>query len=87
MSGVSPDSIASSPYYDVFTVASAPTLNTIAAADKQPCRWIRANEAGTLIVTRLNGTSVTLNFLAGETQLIQALAITGGTVTSVQVYW
>jgi hypothetical protein len=78
------DSLSSSEFYGPYTVAGAPNMLTINGG---PCRRIRANETGTLIVTRTDGTSVTLNYLAGESKNIKANAVTGGTVTNIEVYW
>lgn len=53
-----------------------------ASALARPIRALRANVAGTVIVTTAAGNSRTMNFLAGETRLIAATHVTGGTATT-----
>jgi hypothetical protein len=52
-------------------------------------RWIRANVAGTIKLTTKNGSTVTLNFAAGETRAIRASRIwaTGTTATGIEALW
>lgn len=53
------------------------------------CRAIRCGGAGDLVVTRPDGTNVTLDFTAGEMQPVRAKALvaSGSTATDVTVYW
>jgi hypothetical protein len=55
-----------------------------AGALARPVRWIRANGAGTVTITTFAGTSVALNFLAGETRFVGATHVTAATATGLE---
>lgn len=72
------------------TYAGAVADTDLTAEGLAPCRWIRAKVAGTLVVKRASdGASVTLNFTAGETQFVSALALVaaGSSATDITVFW
>lgn len=72
------------------TYAGAIADTDLVAEGKAPCRRIRANAAGTLVVKRASDkASITLNFLAGETLAVQAtdLVAAGSSVVGVTVFW
>jgi hypothetical protein len=72
------------------TYAGAVADTDLVAEGKAPCRRIRANMAGTLVVKRASdGAAIILNFLAGEFQSVQASALVaaGSTVSGVTVFW
>lgn len=84
---LTPASLHSSPLYDHF---SGPvTDRDLVALGGAVCRAIRVTTAGDLVVTRPDGTNVTLPFASGETQTIQAKALvsSGSTAQGVTVYW
>lgn len=55
-----------------------------AGALAKPVRWIRANGAGTVTVTTFAGTSVVMDFLAGETRFVGATHVTAATATGLE---
>ena len=72
------------------TYAGAVADTDLVAEGKAPCRRIRANAAGTLVVKRMSDNAlVTLNFIVGESQdvMASALVAAGSTVTGVTVFW
>ena len=72
------------------TYAGAVVDTDLVAEGKAPCRRIRANAAGALVVKRASDKAlVTLNFLAGESMAVQVtdLVAAGTTVVGVTVFW
>lgn len=55
-----------------------------APALAKPIRWLRANAAGTVTITTFAGTSVVMNFLAGETRFVGATHVTAATATGLE---
>jgi hypothetical protein len=57
-----------------------------AADQPKPFRWLRANGAGTIRITTAAGSTVTCNFLAGETRNIAGSRVwaTGTTVAVIE---
>lgn len=81
-----PDALGTSSYF--VTYAGAIAAHDLVAEGLAPCRRIRANVAGTVVVKRAHDkASVTLNFLAGETQDVSATDIVSGTATDLTVFW
>lgn len=87
MPASNPDNLASSPFYESYSGVVAD--RNLVAIGNNVCRAIRVTTAGDLVVTRPDGTNVTLPFASGETQAIQAKAIvaSGSTAQGVTVYW
>lgn len=82
------DSDATSQHYVSYSGAVVDT--DLVAEGNGPCRRIRCNAAGSLVVKRASdNTNVTLQFLAGETQsaAANALVASGSTAAGVTVYF
>lgn len=82
------DSLTTSAHFVAYTGAVADT--DLTAEGLAPCRRIRCEVAGNLVVKRASdGASIILPFKAGETQEISASALvaSSSTVTGVTVFW
>ena len=81
-----PEALGSSAHFQAYADASS-RIDLVANAGA-PCRRIRAQTSGTLVVKRASdGATITLNLLSGETQEAQALSIESGTALGLTVYW
>lgn len=80
------DSVSSSSQYALWTGADM----DLVAAGGSACRWVRATIAGAIaLVKPSDGTTVIINFIAGETQYICAtkILLSGTTATGISIYW
>lgn len=81
-----PDALGTSAHF--ITYADAATPRDLVAEGKAPCRRIRIETAGTLVVKRASdGTAITLTFKAGETMDVSALSIDSGSALIITVFW
>lgn len=81
-----PDALGTSFHFATYASAAAP-IDCIAEG-KSPCRAIRSDVDGTLVVRRASdNTQITLRFKAGETQIAACNGIESGTATNFTVFW
>lgn len=85
------DKLISSPDFESYATSGALVSNVTFETARGPCRAIRIGTGGDLTVTRArDGASVTIpSLVAGETIMIQALAIISATTTAqkITVLW
>ncbi len=84
-----PTSLGSSSHFVTYAGAVVDT-NLATEGGGQACRRIRANTAGSLVVTReSDGAQVTMNLLAGETVDIcaRSLVAAGSSATGITVFF
>lgn len=82
--GTSPNTLWSSETFKTYASASAVNF-TDSTEINGYCRAIYSPTAGTLVVTRLDGTNVTLTFVAGGQLNVVAKAMVSGTATNFTV--
>jgi hypothetical protein len=82
--GTSPNALWPSQTFKNYAAAAAVDF-TAEAELGGPCRAIYSPTAGTLVVTRLDDTNVTLTFAAGSTLGVIAKAMVSGTATNFTV--
>lgn len=82
--GTSPNALWSSETYKTYASASAVDF-TSSSEIGGFCRAIYSATAGTLVVTRLDDTNITLNFVAGGQLNVVAKAMVSGTATNFTV--
>jgi hypothetical protein len=79
--GTSPNALWSSETFKTYASASAVDF-TASTEINGYCRSIYSPSAGTLVVTRLDDTSVTITFAAGSTVNVVAKAMVSGSATN-----
>lgn len=85
-----PERLSSSKVYNGYALAGILGGDVDLVADGGGiCRMISCATAGNLVVTRPDGTNVTIPFAAGQTQPIcaKALVAASSTVTGIAVLW